>query len=389
MSKTNQEISKTILTQFDELRTIIETSRNQTCRFVNEQLLNSYWAVGSYISQKLKTSEWGNKVVDSFSEYLQAQCPDIRGYGRSSLYNMVKFYNTYSSDEFTGFLSSIPQVNQVVQNYFGQLEANNQSTNNKSDIIIQNRFGQLQSTLAPRILYLINWSSHLYLLSYCRTPQESAFYMLYAHKENLNYEQLKRQIQTGAMSALLSDRSFLSRGFHDEYPQKMYDFKDRVFLEYLGLPDNHAEKHLQQGIDENIKQFILNLGADFLYMGSQYELQVGTKKLYVDLLFFHRGIQALCAIEIKNREFTAADLGQLEVYLEALDRTVRRSNENPSIGIILCPKSDRIMIEYAMNRTMSPAMVTEYESKLIPLEKLQTSLDAFCNFLESGLENNT
>jgi hypothetical protein len=307
MSKMKQELSKALLSQFDELRAIIETSRNQTCRFVNEQLLNSYWAVGGYISQKLKTAEWGNKVVDGFSEYFQTQCPDIRGYGRSSLYNMVKFYETYSAAEFTDFLSSVPQIEQFVQNHFGQIDYIQQNADYQPDIIVQKRFGQLQPTAVPPILYLVNWSSHLSLLSYCRTPQERAFYMLYAHKENLNYEQLKRQIQTGAMTALLSDRSFLSKGFHSEYPQKI------------------------------------------------------------------------------NQEFTAADMGQLELYLEALDRNVRRSNENPSIGIILCPKSDRIMIEYAMNRTMSPAMVTEYESKLIPLKQLQTSLDSFGNFLESGL----
>jgi len=382
----NNDFSTKILTQFDELRTIIETSRNLTCKFINEQLLNTYWVVGCYISNKLKTAEWGNKVVDNFSEYFQIHCPDIRGYGRSSLYNMIKFYETYSSAEFNEFLLSLPQVNQFVQNSFGQIRELEQTNENQSNIIVQNSFGQLQTPHIPKILYLINWSSHLYLLSYCRTAQERTFYMLYANKENLNYEQLKRQIQTDAMSALLSDRSFLSKGFYSEYPQKIYDFKDRIFLDYLGLSDNQSEKQIQKGIDENIKQFILNLGNDFLYMGSQYEVQVGTKKLFVDLLFFHRGIQALCAIEINNQEFTAADLGQLEVYLEALDQNVRRSNENPSIGIILCPKSDRILIEYAMNRTMSPAMITEYESKLIPIEKLQNSLNNFCGFLENNFD---
>jgi len=383
----NNGISTIILTQFEELRGIIETSRNLTYKFVNEQLLNTYWIVGCYISNKLKTAEWGNKIVDNFSEYFQIHCPDIRGYGRSSLYNMIKFYDTYSSAEFNEFLLSLPQINQIVQNSFGQFEKLKQTDENQKDIIVQNCFGQLQTTQIPKILYLINWSSHLYLLSYCRTAQERTFYMLYANKENLNYEQLKRQIQTNAMSALLSDRSFLSKGFYSEYPQKIYDFKDRIFLDYLGLSDNHNEKQIQKGIDENIKQFILNLGNDFLYMGSQYEVQIGTKKMFVDLLFFHRGIQALCAIEIKNNEFTAADMGQLEFYLEALDRNVRRNNENPSIGIILCPKSDRIMIEYAMNRTMSPTMITEYENKLIPLEKLQDSLNAFCGFLKNNFDN--
>ena len=383
----NNGISTIILTQFEELRGIIETSRNLTYKFVNEQLLNTYWVVGCYISNKLKTAEWGNKIVDNFSEYFQIHCPDIRGYGRSSLYNMIKFYDTYSSAEFNEFLLSLPQINQIVQNSFGQFEKLKQTDENQKDIIVQNCFGQLQTTQIPKILYLINWSSHLYLLSYCRTAQERTFYMLYANKENLNYEQLKRQIQTNAMSALLSDRSFLSKGFYSEYPQKIYDFKDRIFLDYLGLSNNHNKKQIQKGIDENIKEFILNLGNDFLYMGSQYEVQIGTKKMFVDLLFFHRGIQALCAIEIKNNEFTAADMGQLEFYLEALDRNVRRNNENPSIGIILCPKSDRIMIEYAMNRTMSPTMITEYENKLIPLEKLQDSLNAFCGFLKNNFDN--
>jgi hypothetical protein len=159
MTEKNKDISKTILTQFDELRAIIERSRNLTCKFVNEHLLNSYWAVGCYISNKLKTSEWGNRVVDGFSEYFQTQCPDIRGYGRSSLYNIVKFYDTYSTAAFSDFLLSVPQIGQFIQNQFGQIGETEQNIDNKFNIIVQNGFGQLQTTPIPRVLYLINWSS--------------------------------------------------------------------------------------------------------------------------------------------------------------------------------------------------------------------------------------
>ena len=135
---------------------------------------------------------------------------------------------------------------------------------------------------------------------------------------------------------------------------------------------------------EHIKQFVLELGKDFLFVDSEYSLQVGSSTFKVDLLFYHRGLQCLVAIELKAGKFKPEYIGQLEFYLEALDRDVKRSNENPSIGILLCQTADHSVVEYAMSRSMSPTMVAEYHRQLIPKEVMQKSLDEFCSFLSEN-----
>ncbi|GHV68516.1 hypothetical protein FACS1894199_15870 [Bacteroidia bacterium] len=133
---------------------------------------------------------------------------------------------------------------------------------------------------------------------------------------------------------------------------------------------------------DNMKDFVLELGKDFLFYDKEFSLQVGNSTFKVDLLFFHRGLQCLVAIELKTGKFKPEYMGQLEFYLEALDRDVRLSNENPSIGILLCQAADRSVVEYAMSRSLSPTMIAEYERQLIPKEILQRSLNEFCNFLK-------
>ena len=165
----------------------------------------------------------------------------------------------------------------------------------------------------------------------------------------------------------------------ETYPNAPIMFKDTLFVDFLNLPKKHSEGKLKKGLVENMKQFILELGKDFISMDQEYRLQVGSSTYKADLLFYHRGLQALVAVELKKTKFHPRDLGQLEFYLEALDRDVKRSNENPSIGIILCPEADRVVVEYAMSRSMSPTMIAEYKRILIPQERLQQQLDEFCN----------
>jgi RecB family endonuclease NucS len=180
----------------------------------------------------------------------------------------------------------------------------------------------------------------------------------------------------------MGDRHNLSKGLKAMYPQAAPMLKDTVFIDFLGLPQKHSEKRLQNGILENMKDFILELGKDFLHYATELPVQVGGSTFRVDLVFFHRGLQCLVVIELKRGKFKPEYMGQLEFYLEVLDRDVRRSNENPSIGILLCQEADRSVVEYAMSRSLSPTMVAEYKRQLIPKEVLQRSLDEFCSFLK-------
>jgi predicted nuclease of restriction endonuclease-like (RecB) superfamily len=192
---------------------------------------------------------------------------------------------------------------------------------------------------------------------------------------------MQRCLKNNTFASLMGDKHNLSKGLKSIYPQATPMLKDTIFVDFLGLPQKHSEKRLQRGILDNLKDFVLELGKDFLFYDKEYPLQVGNSTFKVDLLFYHRGLQCLVAIELKTGKFKPEYMGQLEFYLEALDRDVRRSNENPSIGILLCQEADRSVVEYAMSRSLSPTMIAEYERQLIPKEVLQRYLEEFTQFL--------
>jgi RecB family endonuclease NucS len=145
-------------------------------------------------------------------------------------------------------------------------------------------------------------------------------------------------------------------------------------FDFLNLTDSHTESDLQKGLINQMKNFILELGKDFLFIGEEYKVQVGNSDFYIDLLFYHRGLQCLVAFELKADKFKPEHLGQLNFYLEALDRDVKRQNENPSIGILLCKDKDSEVVEYALSRSLSPTMVSQYETQLPDKKLLQQKL---------------
>ena len=240
--------------------------------------------------------------------------------------------------------------------------------------IVQMSFGQM-----PRILELTTLSNHTEILCRCKSYEERLFYILYAHKEHLSFKEMQRCISNQTYATLLSSKGNMSKGLLEAYPNAPIMFKDTLFVDFLDLPKKHSEAKLKNGLIEHMKQFILELGKDFIFMDQEYKLTVGASTYKADLLFYHRGLQALVAVELKKTKFHPRDLGQLEFYLEALDRDVKRSNENPSIGIVLCPEADRVVVEYAMSRSMSPTMIAEYKRILIPQERMQQQLNEFCN----------
>lgn len=367
--------------QFGEVVDIILQHKSRASRAVNEELLLTAWHVGGYVSAKLKSEEWGSKVVSQLSEYIRSKRPDIKGYGRSSIYNMVLFYDEYSSETFTSTVERYLN-SEFVQPRIGQIETSVFLSSQEANAIVQATSAQFVQPLAgqmPKILELTTFTNHTEILCRCKSNEERLFYILYANKEHLVKRELQRCISNQTYSTLLSSKNNMSKGLLETYPNAPVMFKDTLFVDFLNLPKKHSETKLKNSLVENMKQFILELGKEFIFMDQEYKLNVGASTYKADLLFFHRGLQALVAVELKKTKFHPRDLGQLEFYLEALDRDVKRSNENPSIGIILCPEADRVVVEYAMNRSMSPTMIAEYKRILIPQERMQQQLNEFCN----------
>ncbi|MBR4041953.1 MAG: DUF1016 family protein [Bacteroidaceae bacterium] len=377
----SNEIIKSTEQQFGEVVDIILHHKSRATKAVNEELLLTAWQVGGYVSAKLKSEEWGSKVVSQLSEYIRTQRPDIKGYSRSSIYNMVLFYDEYSSETFITTVEKYLSAEFVLP-LAAQIETQSILPNTDSNIIVQSAPVQIvQSVLGqmPKVLELTTLTNHVEILCRCKSNEERLFYILYANKEHLASRELQRCISNQTYAALLSNKSNMSKGLLEAYPNAPVIFKDTLFVDFLSLPKKHSETKLKNGLIEHMKQFILELGKDFIFMDQEYKLTVGASTYKADLLFYHRGLQALVAVELKKTKFHPRDLGQLEFYLEALDRDVKRSNENPSIGIVLCPEADRVVVEYAMSRSMSPTMIAEYKRILIPQERMQQQLNEFCN----------
>ena len=374
------DILKSTEQQFGEVVNIILQHKSRATKAVNEELLLTAWHVGGYVSAKLKSEEWGSKVVSLLSEYIRTQHPDIKGYSRSSIYNMVLFYEEYSSEAFARTIERYLN-SEFVQPTSGQIETSI-TPSTEADMIVQAASAQIVQMpfgQMPKILELTSLSNHIEILCRCKNNEERLFYILYANKEHLTYKEMQRCISNQTYAALLGSKNNMSKGLLEAYPDAPIMFKDTLFVDFLNLPKKHSEAKLKNSLIEHMKQFILELGKDFIFMDQEYKLNVGASTYKADLLFYHRGLQALVAVELKKTKFHPRDLGQLEFYLEALDRDVKRSNENPSIGIVLCPEADRVVVEYAMSRSMSPTMIAEYKRILIPQERMQQQLNDFCN----------
>lgn len=313
--------------RFTDIIELIKQSRNNAIRKVNEELIDLYWNIGEYISKKVELSEWGQSVVKELSLYIQTNEPEIKGFSDKNLWRMKQFYESYKE---------IPKISTLLRE--------------------------------------ISWSHNLAIFSRCKSIEEKEFYIKLTKQENYSFRELERQISSSLFERTMIGNSKLSTVLRETNADIANTFKDSYVFDFLNLPETFDESDLQKGLIEQMKNFILELGRDFLFISEEYKVQVGNSDFYIDLLFFHRGLQCLVAFELKADKFKPEHLGQLNFYLEALDRDVKRQNENPSIGVLLCKDKDSEVVEYALSRSLSPTMVSEYKTQLPDKKVLQKKL---------------
>ncbi|MBQ4474934.1 MAG: DUF1016 family protein [Bacteroidales bacterium] len=357
--------------QFAVVDNIIAIHHSSAIVNINVETLLTCWEVGQYISFQLHNANWGTNVVGELADYLKRANPRRRGYSRRNLYNMVKFYETYGNVQFTTLVQALPMP-EIVQLPTAQTSVAE---------FVQLPTAQIMAPM-PNVLSVTTFTNHVEILNRCRTNEERVFYMLYAAQNRLKAEELRRCIVNQTYSSVMSKEKMMSPMLKEHYKGVGFLLKDKAIVDFLNLPQRHNEHHLHRGLLEHMKEFILELGKDFLFVDSEYPVEVGGKSRRIDLLFFHRALQCLVAIELKAVDFEPEFVGKMDMYLEALDRDVKRDNENPSIGIILCPSADRSTVEYTLSRSLSPTMVAEYQRKLIPQEVMKKSLQEYCSFLQ-------
>ncbi len=320
---TNQELKS----DFNHIVKLISATQNKVFKTINEELVLMNWEIGKYVSNKVTSGVWGDGIVMQLSEFIKAQHPNLKGFTKRALYRMKQFYETYHKIEKVSSL-----------------------------------------------LTQLSWTNNLIILSKCKTIEEKQFYILFAVKEKWSKRELQRQIESSVFERTMLSNPKVSP-LETQLQNKVNQvFKDTYVFEFLDLPNNYNEKDLQNQILANLKKFLLELGGGFSFIGQEYRVQVGMHDYYIDLLFFHRELQCLVAVELKTVDFKPEHLGQLNFYLEALDTDVKMPNENPSIGILLCKGKDTEVVEFALRRNISPALIADYETKLIDKEILQQKL---------------
>ncbi len=316
-----------MVNKFTDIIILIKNSRTKAIKAVNSELINLCWNIGEYISKKVELSEWGQSVVKELSEFIQTNEPEIKGFSDKNIWRMKQFYETYKD---------LPKLSSVLRE--------------------------------------ISWTNNLTILGRAKSDEEREFYLKLTIQEKYSTRELERQINSSVFERVMLGNAKLSAGQREFKADLTKAFKDNYVFEFLNLPEPYNEPDLQKGLVKQMKKFILELGKDFIFIDEEYRVQVGKRDFYIDLLFYHRDLQCLVAFELKAVEFQPEHLGQLNFYLEALDRDVKKKNENPSIGILLCKGRDSEVVEYALSRNLSPTMVSEYQTQLPDKKLLQQKL---------------
>ena len=326
--------------QFQKVVNIIESAKERAYRKVNEELITMYRDIGEYISKQSKNSSYGDAFVQKLADFFSENYPELKGFNRRGLYRMKQFYELYQGEE----------------------------------------------KVSPLVTQL-SWSNHLKIMSACKTMDERIFYMNMCIKERLSKRELERQIDSGYYERYMLSQNPQSLALETAKKATGNIFLDNYVLDFLDVPEPMSVHDLQKSIIRNLKDFILEIGKDFTFVGEEYRVQVGNHDFFIDLLFYHRGLSCLVAFELKIGEFKPEYVGQINLYLEALDREVKKENENPSVGIILCASKDDEVVEFALSRSLSPTMVAEYNLKLIDKKLLQKKLKEYIELAKLTEEN--
>lgn len=315
---------------FNEITQLIIAARQRAVQAVNTELIELHWQVGAYISRKIEAAEWGDGVVAQLAAHLARTQPGLRGFTRPNLFRMRQFYEAYRHDaKVSALLRQLP------------------------------------------------WTQNLIILNQSKRPEEREFYLRMAIQEKWSKRELERQFKAALFERSVINPAKVSPLVRQMHPEAMSVFKDTYLVEFLDLAQGHVEADLHGGLLHRLRDFLIELGRDFCFVGSQYPLQVGGRDFALDLLFFHRGLNCLVAIELKVGRFEPEYLGKLDFYLEALDRNVRKPHENPAFGVLLCASKDDEVVEYALNRSLSPALIAEYQTQLPDKKLLQAKLHEF------------
>ena len=357
-----------------QLKQDIRSAQIKAAIKVNTELLRLYWRIGADICEKQKSASWGDGWLKELSRELMTEFPDMKGFSHRNLQYIRQWYLFYN------------QENTIVQQVVAQLEDVNvqQPVAKLDDDMRQQPVAQISED----VFFSVPWGHHLYIISQCKDVSRAVFY-------------LKKTVENGWSRAVLLN--YLDTNLYERQGKAVNNFnrllanpqselaaqtlKDPYNFDFLTLDDEYRERELEHALTHNVTRFLLELGTGFAFVGSQVPLQVGEDTVYPDLLFYHLELRCYVVVELKVTKFKGEHLGQLGVYVSAVNHIKKKPTDNPTIGLLICKTKNNVMAQYALESTNQPIGISEYQlSKLMP-EHIQSQLPTIED-IEATLSDN-
>ena len=357
-----------------QLKQDIRNAQIKAAIKVNTELLRLYWRMGADICEKQKSASWGDGWLKELSRELMTEFPDMKGFSHRNLQYIRQWYLFYN------------QENTIVQQVVAQLEDVNvqQPVAKLDDDMRQQPVAQISED----VFFSVPWGHHLYIISQCKDVSRAVFY-------------LKKTVENGWSRAVLLN--YLDTNLYERQGKAVNNFnrllanpqselaaqtlKDPYNFDFLTLDGEYRERELEHALTHNVTRILLELGTGFAFVGSQVPLQVGEDTVYPDLLFYHLELRCYVVVELKVTKFKGEHLGQLGVYVSAVNHIKKKPTDNPTIGLLICKTKNNVMAQYALESTNQPIGISEYQlSKLMP-EHIQSQLPTIED-IEATLSDN-
>ena len=366
----NQEFKSWV----SQLKQDIRSTQIKAAIKVNTELLRLYWRMGAGICEKQKSASWGDGWLKELSRELMAEFPDIKGFSYRNLRYIRQWYEFYNQH-----LTIWQQAVAKLDNANGQ-----QAVAQLGEANVQ----QVVAKINEDVFFSVPWGHHLYIISQCKDVDRAVFY-------------LKKTVENGWSRAVLLN--YLDTNLYERQGKAVNNFnrllanpqselaaqtlKDPYNFDFLTLDGEYRERELELGLTNNVTRFLLELGTGFAFIGSQVPLQVGEDTVYPDLLFYHLELRCYVVVELKATKFKGEHLGQLGVYVSAVNHIKKKPTDNPTIGLLICKTKNNVMAQYALESTNQPIGISEYQlSKLMP-ENIQSKLPTIED-IEATLSDN-
>lgn len=354
MSKSISIIDEDYKQWIQELKTRYRSSQIKAAVKVNQEVLQYYWELGRDIVEMHAESRWGDKIINVLSVDLKREIPEATGLSRTNLYYAKKFYLLY---------------HQIVPQVVGQFDENHKNAENEKDIIVPQVVGQLQDDL-----FSIPWGHHRLIMDKCSAFLDKAVF--YVH------ETLKQGWSRNVLLNMLDSNLYERQGkaltnFSQTLPDITSELaqeltKDPYDFAFTGITRTYNERLLKDALLNNISRFLMELGTGFAYVGKEYRLEIGETENFIDLLFYNLKLRCYVVIEVKIRDFSSSDIGQLGSYVVACNHILREEGkDNPTIGLLICKSKDSTLAQYALESSTQPIGISEYELERFYPEKIE------------------